>query len=388
VTSGTIFHSRKLSIRDYLAAIAFFANGVKGVATLRLSRDMESTRRALSCCCTSSARRWARPSALMSYRAKSKSTALISVPAFARKIARPIGGGIVLNRQVVVVARERGLGRSIAWVVAREADAVQVIRENVASGSTVHADESGGWNILHASYPMLRVNHSVEFKSEEGGCTNEAESYFARLRRSEFGIHHRISGHLLQAYADEMAWREDNRRVQWKWITAAALAHPKSPVWAGYWHRSGSMTNSVTMNALVAKRAEILFKINEAEKRIEQLRTELVHLDAVLRMFRPDFKAEGLPLRHRRPTKSPYFAHGELTKRIYDAMRTNETVNSLEIAAMAMQDEGLNPNSDRATRTDFVRRVSLQLDTLERKGKLEKIGRGRAMRWRLRSSNG
>ena len=41
------------------------------------------------------------------------------------------------------------------------------------------------------------VNHSVEFKSEEGGCTNEAESYFSRLRRSEFGIHHRISGHLL-----------------------------------------------------------------------------------------------------------------------------------------------------------------------------------------------
>ena len=54
--------------------------------------------------------------------------------------------------------------------------------------------------------------------------------------------------------------------------------------------------------------------------RIEKLRTELVHLDAVLRMFRPNFKAEGLPVRHRRPTKSPYFAHGELTKRIYDAI--------------------------------------------------------------------
>jgi hypothetical protein len=37
----------------------------------------------------------------------------------------------------------------------------------------------------------------------------------------------------------------------------------------------------------------------------------------------PDFKAEGLPVRHRRPTKSPYFARGELTKRIYDAMRTS-----------------------------------------------------------------
>jgi hypothetical protein len=40
VTSGTIFHSRKLAIRDYLAAIAVFCNGGEGVAALRLSRDM------------------------------------------------------------------------------------------------------------------------------------------------------------------------------------------------------------------------------------------------------------------------------------------------------------------------------------------------------------
>jgi transposase-like protein len=40
VTSGTIFHSRKLAIRDRLAAIALLCNGVKGVAALRLSRDM------------------------------------------------------------------------------------------------------------------------------------------------------------------------------------------------------------------------------------------------------------------------------------------------------------------------------------------------------------
>jgi hypothetical protein len=35
------------------------------------------------------------------------------------------------------------------------------------------------------------------------------------------------------------------------------------------------------------------------------------------------------------------------------------------------------------TRTDFVRRVTLQLNDMVRKGKVEKIGRGRAMRWKL-----
>jgi hypothetical protein len=119
-----------------------------------------------------------------------------------------------------------------------------MIRANIASGTTVHADEAGGWDILHASYPMMRVNHSVEYKSEDGASTNWAESYFSRLRRSEFGIHHRISGHRLQAYADEMAWRENHRRqpngTHWNLITAAALAHPKSEIWAGYWHRSAA----------------------------------------------------------------------------------------------------------------------------------------------------
>ena len=115
-----------------------------------------------------------------------------------------------------------------------------MIRQHVASGTTVHADESAAWNILHASYPMMRVNHSIEFKSEDGACTNQAEWYFSRLRRAEFGIHHRISGHRLQASADEMAWRENHRRQSngehWSLVTAAALAHPKSATWAGYWH--------------------------------------------------------------------------------------------------------------------------------------------------------
>jgi hypothetical protein len=142
----------------------------------------------------------------------------------------------------------------------------------------------------------------------------------------------------------------------------------------------------VTANALVTKRAEILFEIGNLEKQVERLRTELVHLDAVLRMFRPDFKAEGLPVRHRRPTKSPYFAHGEMTRRIFDAMRERGGVTSLEIAVAAMHDKGLDPDADPATRADFVRRVTLQLNDMFRKGKVEKIGRGRAMQWQLASA--
>jgi transposase-like protein len=41
VTSGTIFASRKMALRDILAAIAIFVNGAKGHSALQLSRDLD-----------------------------------------------------------------------------------------------------------------------------------------------------------------------------------------------------------------------------------------------------------------------------------------------------------------------------------------------------------
>ncbi len=74
-----------------------------------------------------------------------------------------------------------------------------------------------------------------------------------------------------------------------------------------------------------------------------------------------------------------------MTKRIFDAMRASGTVTSFEVAVQAMRDKGLDPENDKLTRTDFVRRVALALGGMVRMGKVEKIGRGRAMRWKLAS---
>lgn len=56
------------------------------------------------------------------------------------------------------------------------------------------------------------------------------------------GVHHRISGQDLGAYAGEMAWREDNRSqsngaLYLLMMTGSALAHPVSRQWKGYWQR-------------------------------------------------------------------------------------------------------------------------------------------------------
>jgi transposase-like protein len=252
VTSGTIFHSRKLAIRDYLLAIAIFVNGAKGHSALQLSRDLDCQYKTAF---------------VLAHKLREAIGAEVhnpDQPELAGEVAIDgayFGGKVKQanrkadrvdrrtaeeqtgKRQVVVVARE-SMGRTLPFIVPRESAAVTLIRQNVASGTIVHADDSGAWDALHASYPMLRVNHSREFKSDEGACTNEAESWFSRLRRAEFGIHHRISGQYLYQYANEMAWREDHRRepngLHFRRVTGAALRHPKSEIWRGYWQRSAA----------------------------------------------------------------------------------------------------------------------------------------------------
>ena len=146
------------------------------------------------------------------------------------------------KRKVVVVMRERR-GRTLPFVFRGEDESLPTIHERVLPGSTVYADEATCWDELHARFNAKRINHSVAFKDEDA-CTNQAESFFSRLRRAEIGQHHHISGRYLHSYAREMAWREDNRRKPngslYLLATSAALAHPVSKEWKGYWQRGES----------------------------------------------------------------------------------------------------------------------------------------------------
>lgn len=144
------------------------------------------------------------------------------------------------KRRVVVIARERN-GRTLPFVFKSEAESLPTLESRIDASATVHADEASHWDRLHARFLTKRINHEWAY-SDEGACTNQAESFFSRIRRAEIGQHHHIAGRYLNAYAREMAWREDYRRVsngeQYLMAAAAALAHPVSRQWKGYWQRN------------------------------------------------------------------------------------------------------------------------------------------------------
>jgi transposase-like protein len=246
VTSGTIFASRKLSFTDLIAAIVIFVNGAKGVSALQVSRDLDVQYKTAFVLSHKLREAMAREQA-----EAGKLTGVVEtdgayfggyVKPANRKADRKDRRFLVNQngkRQSVIVMRERG-GDTLTFVGKSEAAGVALVRQHVAAGAVVHADEASHWDALHGAYDAKRINHSEAYSTAEA-CTNQAESFFSRLRRAEIGTHHHVAGPYLAAYATEMAWREDNRRVsnggQAAMVAEAAMAAPQSRAWAGYWQR-------------------------------------------------------------------------------------------------------------------------------------------------------
>ena len=246
VTSGTIFASRKLPVRDYLLAIAIFVNGAKGHSALQLSRDLNCQYKTAFVL----AHKLREAVAAQSTGRNVAGEIEVDGAYFgghmrpanykANRRDRRLSSNQTGKRKVVVIMRERN-GSTLPLTFKSEADALPAIAARVEIGSTIHADEAAHWDVLHSRFLTKRINHSESY-SDGQSCTNQAESFFSRLRRAEIGIHHHIAGPYLNAYASEMAWREDNRRVsnglQYLAMTNSALKHPVSQQWCGYWQRS------------------------------------------------------------------------------------------------------------------------------------------------------
>lgn len=246
VTSETIFASRKLSFTDLLAAIVIVANAHKGISAMQLSRDLDHQHKSM----------WVLVhkirEAMAAETAQETLSGVVEVDGAwfgghvkpenmkedrvdRRKLENQNG-----KRRAVVVSRERG-GRTLTSVHDHEADGVEAVAGRIEDGSEVHADEASHWDGLEVRFPTKRVNHSEGYVIN-GVSTNQAESYFSRLRRMIRGQHHHVSARYLAAYAAHAAFLEDHRSSdngkQARRIVGLGLSHPVSRQWKGYWQRA------------------------------------------------------------------------------------------------------------------------------------------------------
>jgi hypothetical protein len=144
------------------------------------------------------------------------------------------------------------------------------------------------------------------------------------------------------------------------------------------------MGDTFIVSDLREKRSAVAGRIVELRREADKLERDLFHVDAVLRLY--DVEPGEIPTKGRVPSRSPYFNRKEVTQRIYDALRLHGTVASAEIAHQAMLDKGLDPVGNRKLRTLFAQRFLTSFHDLVKTGRVERIGTGSGVRWKLRDS--
>ncbi|TGS45199.1 MULTISPECIES: IS1595 family transposase [unclassified Mesorhizobium] len=246
ITSGTIFASRKMSYTDLLAAICIFVNSVKGISALQLSRDLDCQHKTAFVLCHKLREALAAEIAGQNLEGEIEIDGAYFGgyvrPANFKKdrIDRRLAENRTGKRRVVVALRQRK-GRTHTYIVNHEAEGVAIAERIARKGSVFFADEATHWDALHNNLVAHRINHSEAYSYYGGVNTNQAESFFSRLRLMVSGQHHHVSAHYLYQYANHAAWLEDHRRDSngdnANAIIGNALNHPVSRVWSGYWQR-------------------------------------------------------------------------------------------------------------------------------------------------------
>lgn len=256
VTSGTIFAHHKLGLKVYLEAIAIFANAAKGISALQLSRDLDVQYK------TAYVLAHKIRESLIEHRDESTMTGEVHmdgayVNGYVRprnkkekRIDRRLASNQRADKRCVLVMRQKasesnadmdGADKTLTFVLKSEnqADVIDLATTFVEKGSVICADESNAYDPLHAKFETRRVNHSVEYRADDGTTNNLAESFFSRFRRMQLGQMHKFGNQYLANYANEAAFREDTRRRSNGDIfmeISRRCAHTRtSHDWCGYW---------------------------------------------------------------------------------------------------------------------------------------------------------
>ena len=140
------------------------------------------------------------------------------------------------------------------------------------------------------------------------------------------------------------------------------------------------------VSGLIAKRRELAGIIDELQRQLDQHRTDLTHIDGVLRVLAADVDPETIrPKRAYRHNR--YFARNELSRLCLGVLRTaaGELLSSYDIAVRVIAAKGFDA-ADAILRAAIREQVGSTVKRLHRTGVIENIGAGRASRWKLASA--
>jgi hypothetical protein len=137
------------------------------------------------------------------------------------------------------------------------------------------------------------------------------------------------------------------------------------------------------VSSLIEKRRELAGIIDELQRRLDQHRADLSHIDGVLRVLASDLDPESLrPKRAYR--RNRYFTRNELSRLCLGVLRTaaGELLSTDDIAGRVIAAKGFDAG-DAMLHAAIRDQVGSTVKRLHRNRAIENIGAGRASKWKL-----
>jgi len=134
------------------------------------------------------------------------------------------------------------------------------------------------------------------------------------------------------------------------------------------------------IKTLAQLHAELGGKIEGNRKSGDKLRMQMMQVEAVIKMLRPDFPINRIAPK-RRNTGNPWFKRGTLYRSAIDVLRMAGKPLTAHEMAMAVLD-GKEPTPTRKQEIDVQAAILAALRNHSGKG-VEPVGEGRPVRWQL-----
>lgn len=134
------------------------------------------------------------------------------------------------------------------------------------------------------------------------------------------------------------------------------------------------------MHTLTQLHAELAGKIEGNRKSGDKLRSQMVQVEAVMKMLDPDFNARAISAK-RRNTGNPWFKRGTLYRAVVDTLRRAQKPMTAREIMLAVLD-GKTPEATRKQEIHLQAAILAALRDHAGKG-VEQVGDGRPAAWTL-----